>query len=96
MTTKNRRSGQQLGSVKVLVVAGGIAASLIGTRLLASNDAQVTAVPTTQPTTIIVNPPAAQTTNSTTGSGSVRLDLPPIPQAISPAVQPITRSRSSR
>lgn len=91
-TTKNRRAGQQLGLVRAMVIVGSVAASLVGTRLLAVNDAQETAVATPQPAAIIIEPPAAAPARNE----ALLIELPPIPQAISPAVQPVTRTRSSR
>ncbi|MCP4418155.1 MAG: hypothetical protein GY805_16150 [Chloroflexi bacterium] len=99
MTTNNRsrRSNRQMGLLKTAMVAGSLAASLLGTRLLAQQDAaQQTAVsnepiaitvPITLPTAVeSVSVPSATDSNTATIQG-LSLDLSPIPQAVSPQIK---------
>lgn len=93
MTTKrgrNRRS-QQFNGLKVFLVVGAFAATLVGTRLLAH---QETAVAPTTPTVIQETAPRTILTmpNSST---AITLELAPIPQAITPDIRPVARSTSS-
>ncbi|MCA9874269.1 MAG: hypothetical protein H6659_18245 [Ardenticatenaceae bacterium] len=98
MTTKNqRRRGQQFGSLKVAVAAGSLAAALMGTQLLARQDAAA-ATAVAQPDTLTINVPsdmpttlqtnqAAPAVNSTTPQRQVTLNLQPIPQATVPQIR---------
>ncbi|MCA9934882.1 MAG: hypothetical protein KC415_13200 [Anaerolineales bacterium] len=105
MTTKRRkRPNQQLGALKTLLVVGSMAATLAGTRLLAMQDTQDTAVSQTAPVIVVV--PATQMQQTTyplppTMNGDGRgtaVQLQPIPQAVTPNIQvrPVAQSRSSR
>lgn len=95
--TRTHKSNTQLRGLKWLLTAGSLAAALLGTRLLAANDAAVTAVASTnasQPEIILV--PAPQTQGSTVQITPRRIELAPVPTAAAPVIRPIVRSRSSR
>lgn len=107
-TNRSKRTAQQWGGLKTMLVVGSLAATLAGTRLLGLQEsAQAslaeTAVNTSQPVTVVV--PAAQTSTLPLpphwegSSRGVQVELAPIPQAVTPniqPVQPVARSRSSR
>ena len=127
MTTKKARPNRQMGILKLAVAAGSLAASLLGTRLVAMQDSDaalqnktavftepiVVNVPITLPTRqfteeAVVNRVSPAPNNNIVPAGQgLSLDLPPIPQAVSPqiqaapppaavSVQPVTSSRSSK
>jgi hypothetical protein len=70
----------------VILVAGTLAASVLGTELVAQKDAALPPQNTTSVTVITL--PA--------GDSEERVALPPVPRAISPGLRPVARSRSSR
>lgn len=78
--------GMELGLVKMILVAGTLAVSVLGTGLVARKEAAGRPQDTTRVTVITI--PA--------GDGEERIELPPVPKAISPALRPVARSRSSR
>ena len=81
-----RSPGIALGLVKIMLVAGTLAVCVLGTELVAQKEAAGGSQNTTSVTVIMI--PA--------GDGQERIELPPIPKAISPVLQPVARSRSSR
>lgn len=96
-TRKKSRPNRQLGILKLAVAAGSLAASLLGTRLLAkqedvvvqSNDTAVSVEPIVLPSSKISAPVRQE----------LSLDLPAIPQAVSPQIQampPVASSTSSK
>ena len=107
MTTKKRaRPNRQMGALKVAIAAGSLAASLLGTNLLAKEANVVQTAVSTNP--IIIDVPISFSSNGnaeivvthpSAGQG-ISLDLAPIPQAV-PAqeailAQPVTSSKSSK
>jgi hypothetical protein len=73
-------------TVKALLVVGALAASLLGTNLVAQKEAMLPSQATVTGTILTI--PA--------GDGEERLELPPVPTAIAPTLRPLARSRSSR
>lgn len=110
MTTRQGRKKQQYSWLKATLFTGSIAATLLGTRLLAAQDQQATVAALAKPDPIVITVPIqasgviagapAAAGSAVSGSGQLLFDLPPIPQAVSPtlqpAVRPIARSQSSR
>ena len=97
-TTKPGRPDHSLGFLKTVLVVGTIAATMMGTRLLGQ---QAAAAPVNEPVTVVV--PATQSQEqyalppSYNGSGrGTEVQLQPIPQAITPHIAPVARTRSSR
>jgi hypothetical protein len=76
----------ELGLVKMILVAGTLAVSVLGTGLVARKEATGQSQDTTSVTVITL--PA--------GNRQERIELPPVPKAISPVLRPVARSRSSR
>ena len=81
-----RGLGMALGLVKVVLAAGTLAVSVLGTGLVAQQEVAGRSQDTTSVTVITM--PA--------GDGQERIELPPVPKAISPVLQPVARSHSSR
>ncbi|VAW42290.1 hypothetical protein MNBD_CHLOROFLEXI01-828, partial [hydrothermal vent metagenome] len=106
-TRKKSRPNRQLGILKLAVAAGSLAASLLGTRLLAkqedvvvqSNDTAVSTEPIVINVPIVLPSNKIREQNVVNGSSSglnstsapvrqeLSLDLPAIPQAVSPQIQ---------
>jgi hypothetical protein len=76
----------ELGTVKVVLVVGTLAASVLGTTLVAQKEATLPSQDTTS--AAVIRLPASDSVE--------RFVLPPVPRAIVPALQPVARSRSSR
>ncbi|HRQ36538.1 MAG TPA: hypothetical protein PLD25_01310 [Chloroflexota bacterium] len=113
-TTRKAPGKQQYGWLKAALVTGSLAATFLGTRLLAIEDARATAVPAAYPTPIVITVPiqampqssapaasipAAANSAPQANGGQIVLDLPPIPQVVSPVLQPpapVASSRSSQ
>jgi hypothetical protein len=70
----------------MILVAGTLAVSALGTGLVARQEATGQSQDTTSVTVIML--PA--------GDRQERIELPPVPKAISPVLRPVARSRSSR
>ncbi|MBL1129273.1 MAG: hypothetical protein D8M54_12295 [Chloroflexi bacterium] len=102
MTTRKTGNKQQYGWLKAAVATGSLAATFLGARLLAAEDARATAVPLA-PTPIVITVPmqafpatsaaapsssAPAAAASSANGGQLLLDLPPIPQVVAPALQP--------
>ncbi len=97
-TTKPGRPDHSLGFLKTVLVVGTIAATMMGTRLLGQQAAAAlisepitVVVPVAQPQTQYALPP----TYNDSGRGT-EVQLQPIPQAITPNIAPVARTRSSR
>ena len=95
-TTKSGRPDYSLGFLKTVLVAGTIATTLLGTRLLGQqattpNEPVTVVVPVAQPEGQVALPPTYAGSGRTT-----QLQLQPIPQAITPRIAPVARTRSSR
>lgn len=96
MTTKQRsRPNQQMGSLKTAIALGSLAATFLGTRLLALQ-AQAPAATTAQDPIVITVPvslpTSGQSVTNVNGRAATQLSdgslgLPPIPQAITPQIQ---------
>ena len=82
----SRSPGMALDLAKVMLVAGTLAVSVLGTGLVAQQEVAGRSQDTTSVTVITM--PA--------GDGQERIELPPVPKAISPVLQPVARSHSSR
>lgn len=114
MTINNRPKDSHL-ILKGALVAGSLAASLLGTRLLAQKDAAAQNAATILPTPIVVtvyvpvpapsnqphNPAPASVQGqpvapSNLNPNQLLSNLAPIPQAISPVIQPVARTQSSK
>ncbi len=93
MTKRATRPGQDVNRLKTLLVVGAVAATLAGTRLLAVNDKVVgKAVSTPNPVTIIETAPTTalpMPPNVNNGNQAIVLDLAPVPQAVTPNIQPV-------
>ncbi|GAB4273909.1 MAG: hypothetical protein Kow0080_21860 [Candidatus Promineifilaceae bacterium] len=96
MTTKQRsRPNQQMGSLKSAIALGSLAATFLGTRLLALQAQEPAAAVAQDP--IVITVPVSLPTNgqnvmnvngrTATQLSDVSLGLPPIPQAITPQIQ---------
>lgn len=84
--TRRRGKKQQLNWLQLSLGVGALAASLLGTGLVAHKDAAQAAPPAT-----VVVVPAAQ------GAGTEEQRLQAVPTAASrPMLRPVARSRSSR
>jgi hypothetical protein len=81
-----RGPGMDLGMVKVMLVVGTLTVSVLGTELVAQKDTALSPQDTASVTVITI--PA--------GDREERVELPPVPRAISPVLRPVARSRSSR
>jgi hypothetical protein len=81
-----RSPGMELGLVNIVLVAGTLAVSVLGTELVAQQETAGRPQDTTSVTVITI--PA--------GDREERFELPPVPKAISPGLRPVARSRSSR
>jgi hypothetical protein len=95
-TTTKGRPDYSLGFLKTVLVGGTIAATLLGTRLLGQQ-----AVPNNEPVMVVVPAESPQEQYAlpptyTNAGRSTQIELQPIPQAITPRIAPITRTRSSR
>lgn len=95
MTSRSRRPAQALGLLKAALVAGSLAATLIGTRLLAANDARPAGMDNSvlQPAVVEMAPAQAFTRP---GGQVITIQLDPIPRAAQATLPAVTRSRSSR
>jgi hypothetical protein len=76
----------ELGLAKMILVAGTLAVSVLGTGLVARQEATGQSQDTTS--AMVITLPA--------GDRQERIELPPVPKAISPVLRPVARSRSSR
>lgn len=117
--TKKGRMGQQTRLLKTAVAVGSVAAAVLGTQLLAAQDAAETTVsqpaepmvievPITLPTQPARQPnlpsagvsqpanPGSAPTSSSAPVGSVNLNLPPVPQAITPQINPAPPRQSAQ
>ncbi len=95
-TTKPGRPDYSLGFLKTILVVGTIAATFLGTRLLGQQ-----AIPNNEPVTVVVPAESSQEQYAlpptyTNAGRSTQIELQPIPQAITPRIAPITRTRSSQ
>ncbi len=95
-TTKPGRPDYSLGFLKTILVVGTIAATFLGTRLLGQQ-----AIPDNEPVTVVVPADSPQGEYAlpptyTNPGRTTQIELQPIPQAITPRIAPITRTRSSR
>lgn len=99
MTNRKNRSRHETNLLKAILLTSTIAATLLGTRLLASKEEQT--IDTNQATAplIIENESSIQLLNPP--DGTVIIDLQPVPQAYTPElrsvqqVQPVARTHSS-
>ena len=93
MTKRGNPKNQDMGVLKTLVVVGSVAATLVGTRLVAVEDTVVeTAVPESKQIIIIEPAPITPLPMPPTNGGSgqaIVLDLAPIPQAVTPHINPV-------
>ncbi len=102
MTKRKARPGQGMGLLKGFLAVGAVAATLLGTRLLTGIDGSgKTAVSVPNPETITktVNQQVPPEKMALDGDFIV-IDLAPVPQAVTPNIQPIliqpvTRTRTS-
>jgi len=91
MIKGRKRPSQQLGFLKTMLFIGAALATLLGTRLLAIQDeSNETAVFESKNSTSAVQP---SPTISGIGNKAIILDLAPVPQAYSPEIQIIQRTR---
>lgn len=81
-----RGPGMELGLVKMILVAGTLAISVLGTELVAQQEAAGRSQETPRVTVITIP----------VDNREERIELPPVPKAISPVLRPVARSRSSR
>ena len=93
------RPQQQTGMLKALLLTGSIIATMGGARLLALQEGGQAETAVTPPVaaTIVTVPPADNLNIAMPPTGrGVQLKLSPIPQAVNPQIQPVTRTRSSQ
>lgn len=103
-TNRSRRTSQQTGTLKTVLVVGSLVATLAGTRLLAAQDTAVstTAVPIDAPVTVVIPADNSAATSSSSTlplpptSGGTQVQLKAIPQVVQPQIRPVARARSSR
>jgi hypothetical protein len=97
MTKRGKSKIQNMGLLKALLVLGSVAATLAGTRLVAVKDAvahasATTAVPEPEQIIIIESAPMTPLPKPPNSGGSglaIVLDLAPMPQAITPHINPV-------
>jgi hypothetical protein len=97
MTNRRNSKNQDTGLLKTLLVVGSVAATLVGTRMVAVQDtiaqaSATTAVPAPEQIIIIESAPVTPLPMPPTSGGSgqtIVLDLAPIPQAVSPQINPV-------
>jgi hypothetical protein len=75
--------------IKILLAVGTLAASVVGTNLVAQKE---TTAPQQAVSATVVTIPKHNDNNR----GEQQLRLPPVATAIAPAFRPVARSRSSR
>lgn len=95
MTSRSRRPAQALGVLKAALVAGSLAATLIGTRLLAANDARQSVLGDNAPQPAVIET-APVATFARPGEQVITIQLDPIPRAAQATIPTVTRTRSSR
>lgn len=97
MTKRNKAKKTGLGRLKMLLVAGSVAATLAGTQLLASNESGGAAtIPAPNPVGMFAAGTATPQNLPPTLNGAgqaIVLDLAPVTQAVSPDIQPIPARR---
>ena len=93
MTKRGNPQNKDMGVLKTLLVVGSVAATLVGTRMVAVKDEMtVTAVPEPEQIIIIESAPLTPLPMPPTSGGSgqtIVLDLAPIPQAVTPHINPV-------
>lgn len=96
--TNRKRPANSFGSVKKYLIAGTFAATMIGTQLIGQQDTvvnfneQVTVVvPATQSQEVYALPPTFNRNNR-----GDQIQLKAIPQAVTPNINPVARTRSSQ
>lgn len=95
MSRRSKRPDRELGILKTALVAGALTATVAGTGLLAAAEPVSAPAAEAVPVTVVV--PADQLPPSVDPALRARqLELQPIPQAVSPDIRPVTRTRSSR
>lgn len=108
MTKRPNPKNQDMSLLKTLLLVGSVAGTLVGTRLLAVQDTEaVTAVSEPEQVIIIQTAPTTNTAlpmpPTSAGDQAIVLDLAPVPQAITPQInpvqvqqmQPVARTKSS-
>lgn len=95
MTSRSRRPTQALGVLKAALVAGSLAATLIGTRLLAANDARRAVLNDNVSQPAVVEPAPVETF-ARPGGQVITIQLDAIPRAAQATIPAVTRTRSSR
>ncbi len=103
---RDKRSQQQWGGLKAALIVGSLAATLAGMRMLALQEPVETSTSTgsvpvsiQEPTVVIVPAASSSLPLPPNGARGVQVGLAPIPEAVTPniqPVQPVARARSSR
>ncbi|MFZ0546291.1 MAG: hypothetical protein WAM60_12680 [Candidatus Promineifilaceae bacterium] len=98
MTKRRGRPNQQTGKLKALLLTGSVIATLAGMELLPLQDQAQAAVLGSGSETITVVVPDSGTSSIPLppNSRKTQVELKPIPQAIQPHINVVTRTRSSR
>lgn len=105
-TTKRRKKpGQETGLLKALLLTGAVAATLVGTRVLAIQDNLDQNVQPANDIAVFENgrtsPATTNSINNFAPDRPIVLDLQPVPQTLQPNIQsfqqirPMIRTRSS-
>lgn len=92
MTKRGKPKNQDTGVLKTLLVVGSVAATLVGTRMVAVKDAVAETVPEPAQIIIIESAPVTPLPMPPTSGGSgqtIVLDLAPITQAVTPHINPV-------
>ena len=105
-TRRTNRAQQQWGGLKAALIVGSIAATLAGTRTLALQEPVETVtepvevtVPIQEPAMVIIPAESSPLPLPPNGARGVQVELAPIPEAVTPniqPVQPVARARSSQ
>lgn len=98
MTKRSSRRLQSANTLKALLLAGSVLATLAGTRILARQEPVTQEMPgvITVPVTVVVPAGDSETLPLPPTLRRTQLNLAPIPQSIQPQLHPIARTRSSR
>ncbi len=99
MTKRGNPKNQDMGILKTMLVVGSVAATLVGTRMVAGKDAVVVTAPEPEQIIIIQSAPVTPLPMPPTSGGSgssaqtIVLDLAPIPQAVTPHINPVQQAQ---
>lgn len=98
MTKRTGRTSQRINTIKALLLAGSVMATLAGTRILALQEPLETNSPVAVSEAVTVVVPAAELTGIPLPptTRKTKIELVPIPEVVRPKLNPVARTRSSR